>query len=179
MKVVGIIGSLRKDSLHRKIFNHYTELAQGSFELIEGEIADIPMYDGEQDDHPALLALGEKIADADGVIFFSPEYNYSIPGSLKNAIDALSRLKPQPFAGKPAAIIGASPGNIGTARMQYHLRQVGVFLDLHFLNKPEVMIGGAFGKVKDGVIIDEPTIEFLTMHAKTFADFINQEKGAE
>lgn len=176
MKILGIVGSLRKDSLHRKVFNQYQALASEHFELIDGSIAEFPMYDGEQDDHPAVLQLAEQIRAADGVIFFSPEYNYSIPGSLKNALDALSRQNPQPFAGKPAAIIGASPGNAGTARMQYHLRQVGVFLDLHFLNKPEVMISGAFGKMEDGKIVDGQTIDFLGTHAGAFAKFVSSFK---
>ncbi|EAR08802.1 NADPH-dependent FMN reductase [Reinekea blandensis] len=174
MKIIGIVGSLRKDSLHRKVFNQYKELAKEHFELIDGEIAEFPMYDGEHDDHPAVVTLAEQIRSADGVIFFSPEYNYSIPGSLKNALDALSRQNPQPFAGKPAAIVGASPGNAGTARMQYHLRQVGVFLDLHIMNKPEVMISGAFSKLQDDVIVDEQTVEFLGLHAKSFAEFVRR-----
>lgn len=176
MKIVGLVGSLRKGSLHRTIFNHYQDLASNHFQLSFGDISEVPMYDGEQDDHPAVVKLAEQIREADGVIFFSPEYNYSIPGSLKNALDALSRQSPQPFAGQPAAIVGASPGNVGTARMQYHLRQVGVFLDLQFLNKPEVMISGAFGKVEDGRIVDEQTIEFLSLHAGEFARFVSSFK---
>jgi len=171
MKVIGILGSLRTDSVHKQILRHYKELAEELFELEEASIAGIPMYDGEVDSHPAVQALAERIATADGVIFFSPEYNYSIPGGLKNAIDWLSRVKPQPFAGKTAAIIGASPGNLGTARMQYHLRQVGVFLDLQIMNKPEVMIGGSGSKIKDGRIVDQSTLDFLTRHAQAFSEF--------
>ncbi len=174
MKVVGIVGSLRKDSIHRQIFNHYREISSDSFELEEGVIAGIPMFDGEGMDNEQVATLAEQISNADAVIFFSPEYNYSVSGALKNAIDWLSRTNPQPFAGKPASIVGASPGNVGTARMQYHLRQIGVFLDLRFLNKPEVMIAGVFNKVKDGRIVDEATVEFLQSHAKRFAEFVNQ-----
>lgn len=174
MKVVGIIGSLRKDSIHRQIFNHYKEICSDFFDLEEGVIAGIPMFDGEDMDNEQVSALADQIRDADAVIFFSPEYNYSLSGSLKNAIDWLSRMNPQPFAGKPATIVGASPGNAGTARMQYHLRQIGVFLDLRFLNKPEVMIAGVFDKVKEGRIIDEPTIEFLRSHAERFNAFVQQ-----
>lgn len=177
MNIVGIVGSLRKDSLQRKVFNHYQEIAKAQFNLTEGAIVDIPMFDGENMDHAAVQALAKQISEADGVIFFSPEYNYSIPGSLKNALDALSRVDPQPLAGKPAAIVGASPGAIGTARMQYHLRQVGVFLDIHFMNKPEVMIGGALGKIADGRITDESTIEFLETHSKVFQSFVNKING--
>ncbi len=174
MKVVGIVGSLRKDSIHRQIFNHYREISSDSFDLEEGVIAGIPMFDGEDMGNAQVATLAEQISNADGVIFFSPEYNYSVSGALKNAIDWLSRVDPQPFAGKPASIVGASPGNVGTARMQYHLRQIGVFLDLRFLNKPEVMIAGVFNKVKDGRIVDNATVEFLQSHANRFAGFVSR-----
>ena len=104
------------------------------------------------------------------MIFFTPEYNYSIPGVLKNAIDWLSRNDLKPFNNKLAAVLGGSPGNIGTARMQYHLRQVGVFLNLNFLNKPEVMIGKVFSKVTDGEITDKDTIDLLNRHIQQFAE---------
>ena len=174
MKMVGIVGSLRKDSIHRQVFNHYREIASETFAVEEGVIAGIPLFDGEDMDNPVALKLADQIRAADGVIFFAPEYNYSVSGALKNAIDWMSRMDPQPFAGKPASIIGASPGNVGTARMQYHLRQIGVFLDLRFLNKPEVMIGGAFDKIKDGRIVDDSTVKFLGSHAERFAAFVNQ-----
>lgn len=171
MNITGIIGSLRNDSIHRQIFNHYREIAKDQFDLVEGVIDGIPLYDGENMDNPVVTELATRISSSDGVIFFSPEYNYSIPGALKNAIDWLSRLEPQPLAGKPATIIGASPGNVGTARMQYHLRQVGVFLDLNFMNKPEVMIAGASNKISDGKITDLSTLSFLKGHAEAFANF--------
>jgi len=171
MKVLAIIGSIREGSIHRSIFESYKEICKDQFELVEGQIENIPMYKGI-DDEPVVLDLAKQIVDADAVLFFSPEYNYSVSGVLKNAIDCLSRVKPQPFASKPAAIIGASPGNIGTARMQYHLRQIGVFLDLHFLNKPEVMIGKAMDKFTDGKLTDKDTLDFLGSHAESFKKFI-------
>ena len=173
MKIIGIVGSLRKNSLHRQIFNHYREICSGSFELEEAVIEGIPLFDGEDMDNAQVAGLAGQIRSADGVIFFSPEYNYSVSGALKNAIDWLSRMDPQPFTGKPATIVGASPGNVGTARMQYHLRQIGVFLDLRFLNKPEVMIAGARGKIDNGRIVDNATVEFLGSHAQRFARFIS------
>jgi chromate reductase len=172
MKVIGIVGSIRENSIHRMIFNAYKELSSDEFELIEGEIEDIPMYRGK-DDEPTVSKLAEKIKGADAVIFFSPEYNYSVSGVLKNTLDFLSRQDPQPLSGKKAAIIGASPGGIGSARMQHHLRQIGVFLNLHFLNKPEVMIGNAMDKLKDGKLTDQETREFLKKHAKSFKEFVN------
>ena len=170
-KVVGIIGSLRTDSIHRTLFNQYKELAKQHFEVVEGEIKDIPLYNQELDGQSdAAKNLSTLILGADGVIFFSPEYNYSIPGVLKNTIDWLSRDDRKPFDKKPAAIIGASPGNVGTARMQYHLRQVGVFLNLNFLNKPEVMIGKAFDKIKGGQLVDASTKEFLQKQIEAFEE---------
>ena len=174
MNIIGIVGSLRKNSIHKQIFNHYKSIAKDHFELTEGRIAGIPLYDGEEMENTQVARLAEQIMQSDGVIFFSPEYNYSISGSLKNSLDHLSRVNPQPLAKKAATIIGASPGNVGTARMQYHLRQVGVFLDMQFLNKPEVMIPQAMGKLRDGKIIDEPTIAFLHRHAEAFAEFSRQ-----
>lgn len=174
-KVVAIVGSLRKLSIHRQLLEHYRELAAGEFQIEEGEISEIPLYNQDIETEPgAVTRLAEQIHGADGVIFFTPEYNYSIPGVLKNALDWLSRSELKPFHEKRAAIIGASPGNIGTARMQYHLRQVGVFLNIQFLNKPEVMIGKAFDKVKDGRVTDEGTVEFLKKHSHTFSEFISQ-----
>ena len=129
MKIIGIIGSLRKDSIHKQLFAEYQAMTEDLFELEQGTFAGLPVYDGEDSDNPVVHKLQQQILDADGVIFFTPEYNYSVPGGLKNAIDWLSRCDPQPFFDKPAAIIGASPGAIGTARMQYHLRQIGVFLN--------------------------------------------------
>ncbi|MGE4133325.1 MAG: NADPH-dependent FMN reductase [Bdellovibrionales bacterium] len=170
-KVVGLIGSLRKDSLNRVLFNEYKELAKDQFELVEGEIKDLPLYNQElEGKSESARKLATLVAGADGVLFFSPEYNYSIPGVLKNAIDWLSRDERAPFNKKPAAIVGASPGAIGTARMQYHLRQVGVFLNLNFLNKPEVMIGKAMDKIKDGKLVDDSTREFLKKHLHAFAE---------
>lgn len=173
--VVALIGSLRKESVNRQVYNHYQSLAKDHFSLSEVSIADMPHYNADLEPFPdSVISAAEKIRAADGLLFFSPEYNYSIPGVLKNAIDWLSRVDPNPFAKKPTAIIGASPGAIGTARMQYHLRQVAVFVDMYVLNKPEVMIGGAYQKVKDNQVTDADTVKFLQMHAAAFADFMGE-----
>jgi len=171
MKITAIIGSLRQNSIHRGIFESYKELAKEFFTLEEGVIRNIPLYNEDDGGNDIVHQLAEQIYHSDGVIFFSPEYNYSVPGVLKNAIDWLSRATPQPFSGKSASIIGASPGQIGTARMQYHLRQIGVYLNLHFLNKPEVMISGSNDKIKNGIINDESTLSFLKHHAEEFHKF--------
>lgn len=172
-QVTAIVGSLRKQSVNRAVFEAYQELNSTVFELKEGSIADIPLYNQDiVEEPPAVTALAQQLDASQGVIFFSPEYNYSIPGALKNAIDWLSRSALNPFDGKAAAIIGASPGNIGTARMQYHLRQVGVFLNLRFLNKPEVMIGQCGDKIQEGKLVDERARTFLQKHAQAFVDML-------
>ncbi|WP_305849006.1 NADPH-dependent FMN reductase [Tardiphaga alba] len=110
------------------------------------------------------------------MIVVSPEYNYSIPGTLKNAFDWLSRLPDAPFAGKPVSILGGSPGPVAGARMQYHLRQVLVFLDAIAFTKPEVMIGSINTKVDvtANTITDESTRQFVAAHLKAFELFVRR-----
>ncbi|NQU38022.1 MAG: NAD(P)H-dependent oxidoreductase [Actinobacteria bacterium] len=146
--IAAFVGSLRKDSFNRMLFNAAVELAPADMTINEVTGWDSwPVLDMDSittDGYPpAVVAAGETIAQADGVLFVSPEYNYSVPGGMKNAIDWLSRLQPPVFTGKAAAIMGASGGPVGTARMQYHLRQIMVFLDLYPINRPEVMVGRA------------------------------------
>jgi chromate reductase, NAD(P)H dehydrogenase (quinone) len=178
MKILVLIGSLGKSSINRSVFEAYKKEVgdQASFE--EGRFDDFPFYNDdilEAGTPAAVERLGRQIGEADAVMFFTPEYNYSVPGGLKNALDWVSRLKPQPFAGKPAAIVGSSPGKVGTARMQYHLRQIGVFLDLYFLNKPEVMISGVKSLLDDNAnLVDGATLEHLRKHFAKFAEFASK-----
>ena len=130
------------------------------------EIGDWPLYnaDVQAQGFPDKVQAAQKaMLAADGVVIATPEYNYGISSALKNAIDWLSRMTPQPFAGKQIAQFGASGGPLGTARAQYHLRQMMVFLDGRCVNKPEVMIGGAPGKFDaDGNFTDEVGSKLLT-----------------
>lgn len=144
MRVLGIAGSLRQGSYNRAALRAAVELAPDGMELEVFDLAPIPLYndDVRQSGYPAPVAeLRARIASADALLVATPEYNYSIPGVLKNAIDWASRPPDQPLNDKPLAIMGASPGALGTSRAQYHLRQVCVFTNMHALNKPEVMIG--------------------------------------
>ncbi len=164
IRLVGLSGSLRKASTNTALLRAAAERAPDDVTLDILPIGDVPLYDGDvqAEGFPApVQALHQAILAADGVLIASPEYNYSVPGVLKNAIDWLSRTDPQPFAGKPIAIMGASPGRLGTARMQYHLRQIFVFLDGAVLNKPEVMVGGAFQAIRDGRLVDEKAGEMV------------------
>ena len=126
---------------------------------------------------PPVVALRAAIKAADGLLIATPEYNYSIPGVLKNTIDWASRPPEQPFDGKPIGIIGASGGMLGTARAQYHLRQCFVFLNGYVMNRPEVMIGSAQGKFgPDGSLTDVATRDFLTAHLAAFRDWVIRTK---
>ena len=146
MKVLSLVGSLRKGSFNRLTLRAAMELKPADMDIEDFDIAPIPSYNEdvrEKGFPPVVQALRDRILAADALLFVTPEYNYSVPGVLKNAIDWASRPPERVFNGKPAAMMGASGGRLGTARAQYHLRQIGVFLDLHFINKPEVMISFA------------------------------------
>ncbi len=177
VRFVTLLGSLRKGSLNAAVARALPALAPAGVSVSAlGSIADFPHYDADVQavGFPApVLAMSDQIRNADGVIIVTPEYNYSMPGTLKNAIDWLSRLTPQPFAGKPVAIQTASPGMIGGARAQYHLRQSRVALDALVLNKPEVMIGQASAKVDAQTLelTDQKTREFISGQLKAFAEF--------
>ena len=138
-------------------------------------IADIPLYDEDEraKGFPApVQALRDAIKGADALLLATPEYNYSFSGVLKNAIDWASRPPEQPFDGKPIAIMGASGGILGTARAQYQLRQVFIFMNGHVLNKPEVMIGGAGTRFDaSGKLTDEPTRGFVKAQLEALRDW--------
>ena len=165
IKILGISGSLRKGSYNTAALRAAIEMAPADVSFVTAHIGDIPLYNEDlkaEGFPPSVQRLREQIQQADAILFVSPEYNYSVPGVLKNAIDWASRAPDQPFAGKAAAIMGASPGAVGTARMQYHLRQIAVFLDLKVLNRPEVMIGGAAQRFDaEGRLTDEATRKFV------------------
>jgi chromate reductase len=141
---------------------------------------DFPIYNAdiqEKSGFPEeVVAFGNAIRDADGVIVVSPEYNFSIPGGLKNAFDWISRLEDQPFKGKPVALQSASPSPLGGGRVQYHLRQLMVFLDALVLNKPEIFVADVTNKVDEekGELTDEKTRKFLSQQLAAFADFVRK-----
>lgn len=165
LTVLGFSGSLRQASYNSATLRAAIELAPPGMRIVTADIGVLPLYNEDVRSAgypPAVAALRQQVGMADALLFVTPEYNYSVPGVLKNAIDWVSRPPDQPFAGKPAAIMGASPGALGSARAQYHLRQMGVFLDIHFLNKPEVMIAYADERFDEGgQLIHEPTREFI------------------
>jgi chromate reductase, NAD(P)H dehydrogenase (quinone) len=184
LNVITICGSLRKGSFNAMLGQSLPALAPSSMVISPSPpIGTLPLYNFDlQQEHgfPApVLALADAIRAADGVIFVTPEYNYSIPGVLKNAIDWLSRVPQQPFLHKPVAIQSASPSTLGGARAQYHLRQMLVFLEALVLNRPEIMVTFANTKVDEakGEVTDEPTREIIRQQLAAFAKFILRVKA--
>jgi chromate reductase len=149
ISVLGICGSLRKGSFNHAALNTAIDLKPAGMSVTVADISQIPLYDEDvrAQGFPAPVeTLRQQIKAADALLFACPEYNYSMSGVLKNAIDWASRPPDQPFAGKPVAILSAAAGMAGGARAQMHLRHSCVFLDMHPLNKPEVLIFQAQNK---------------------------------
>ena len=165
IRILGIAGSLRKASFNRGVLRAATELAPEGASVEIFELDGIPGFnqDQEQDPPQKVAELKRKIREADAILFVTPEYNYSVPGILKNAIDWASRpYGDSAWNGKPAAIMGASIGAIATARAQYHLRQMMVFLNMFPVNQPEVMIGNCSDKFDEqGELADEETRQYI------------------
>jgi chromate reductase len=181
LNVITICGSLRNGSYNRMVMNALPGLAPAHMRITEApSFAGFSIYNADEHEAhgipPAVQQLAEAIRAADGVIFNSPEYNFSIPGGLKNAIDWVSRVQNQPFAGKPVALQSASPGPLGGGRVQYDLRRAMVFLDALTLNKPEVFIGSCAQRIdaKTGKITDQQTLDFIRQQLAAFAKFIEQ-----
>jgi chromate reductase len=144
-----VVGSLRQDSFNRKMADAIVRLAPPEFSFQQVQIGDLPLYNQDDDGHPAepVKRLKTQIAAAQGLLFVTPEYNRSLPGVLKNAIDHVSRPYGQSvWAGKPAGVLGVSPGAAGTAMAQQHLRNILAYLDVPTLGQPEVFI-----QAKDGL----------------------------
>lgn len=170
--LLGIAGSLRKGSTHRALLGVAEELLPAGVGWTTATIGGLPLFDGDLTPPPGVEAFKEAIAAADGVFIASPEYNYGIPGPLKNAIDWASRPAYRSvFAGKPVTMISASPGPIGGARMQAHLKGVLLGMAAHVYPAPEIAIGGIGSKLVDGALVDERTRERLRQHLEAFAAF--------
>ena len=165
ISVLGICGSLRRESYNMAALRAAIALKPADMSVTVADISQIPPYNEDvrqQGFPPPVETLRRQIAESDALLFACPEYNYSMTGVLKNAIDWASRPPDQPFAGKPCAIIGAAAGMAGSARAQYDLRRSCVFLDMHPLNKPEVLIGQAQTKFDaDGNLTDEAAKGFI------------------
>jgi chromate reductase, NAD(P)H dehydrogenase (quinone) len=165
IKILGFAGSLRVGSYNKALLRAATALLPDNAALEIFDINDIPPFnqDLEMDMPPKVKEFKSKIREADAIVIATPEYNYSVPGVLKNAIDFASRpYGDNPFNDKPVAIMSASIGMLGGARAQYHLRQMFVFLNMHPVNGPEVIVTSAQNKFdSNGNLIDENTRNFL------------------
>ena len=165
IRILGIAGSLRHESYNRAALRAATQLVPEGATIDIFELDGIPGFNQDEEQKPPakVVELKRRIREADAILFVTPEYNYSVPGVLKNAIDWASRpYGDSAWNGKPAAIMGASIGAIGTARAQYHLRQMFVFLNIFPVNQPEVMIGNAQERFdSQGNLTDDATKEFI------------------
>ena len=174
--VAVLVGSLRKESFNRKMANALLGMAPPSLALEIVEIRDLPLYNQDDDANPpaASAAFKARIQQADAVVFVTPEYNRSVPGVLKNAIDVASRpYGKSAWNGKPAAVISVSPGAIGAFGANHHLRQSLVFLNMPALQQPEAYIGGAAGLFDDqGKLVNDSTRDFLKKFLDAFAAWI-------
>ena len=174
-QILAISGSLRNESYNSAALHAAQQLAPGNVQIKVADISAIPLYndDVRLAGLPAsVVSLGEAISAADAVLIATPEYNYSIPGVLKNAIDWVSKIPELPFRHKPIAIMGASQGTMGTARSQYDLRKVFVSQDAYVLSQPEIMIAAAQTRFDaDGNLTDKKTRALIAQQIVALRDW--------
>lgn len=185
LDVLVICGSLREGSYNAMLARALSELAPDEMTLrFAPSFEDFPLYNADTQQAegfpPEVVAFGEAVREADGVVIVTPEYNFSIPGGLKNALDWASRLEDQPFKDKPIAIQSASPSPLGGGRVQYHMRQLMVYLDALVLNKPEIFVSNVKSKVNEttGELTDDTTRDFVRQQLQAFVDFVRQVSDA-
>lgn len=179
-RIATIVGSLRRESFNRKFAQALAKLAPADFQFDFLEIGDLPLYDQDQDARQAdaVKRLKQQVRDAQGVLFATPEYNRSIPGVLKNAIDNASRpYGDSAWAGKPAGIVGVSVGAIGTACAQQALRDVLAYLDMPTLGQPEVYIQHKDDLYDASGNIGEGSREFLQGWMDRYVGWVKQHAG--
>jgi chromate reductase len=179
--VLAICGSLRKGSFNRMLMNTSIGLAPEGMTIKEGpSFATLPIYNFDDQQATGFPkdadALHEAVRAADGVLVVSAEYNWSIPGGLKNAIDWLSRYKEVSLKDKPVCIQSAAPGLLGGSRMQYHLRMSLQSVDAILFGKPEVIVNMAASKFADGALKDQAAIDLIKQQLAAFAKFIERVK---
>ena len=182
IKVLGFAGSLRKDSYNRALLNAAVELAVKDVKLEICTLDGIPPFSQDQESSmpEKVKEFKKKIKDADAILIVTPEYNYSVPGVLKNAIDWASRPRgDNSWENKPVAIMSASTGILGGARAQYHLRQSLVFLNMYPLNKPEIFVTLCAQKFDEkGKLLDQKTKELITELLGNLASWTRKLQGS-
>jgi len=180
VSLLGICGSTRKASMNAVLLRTVGEALphDAKLEIWEG-LDHLPIFNSDLPEPPGILALKGRIAAADGVIFSVPEYNYSIPGGLKNALDWVSRPPAtSPMRGKPIGLVGAATGMSGTIRAQNHMRQILVYSDSPVMSQPEVLIPRAHERFTEGKLTDEPTHQLLQRFATAFVAFVHRHRMA-
>lgn len=178
VRVLGISGSLRKGSYNTSLLRAAGELLPEGMSLETFDLSPIPLYNEdirEAGYPPPVQELRDRIAAADALLIVTPEYNYGVPGVLKNAIDWASRPPNQPMNGKPLAMMGATPGVLGTVRAQMNLRQVCVAVNMIPVHRPEVFVGKANEKIDaEGRLTDETTRKFIRELLVSLADLTHK-----
>lgn len=176
-KIAVIIGSMRKESFNRKVAKTLMLLAPSTLEMEIVEIGQLPMYNQDDDDNPpaTYVEFREKIKQFDGVLFCTPEYNRSVPGVLKNAIDVGSRPYGQSaWNGKPCAIVSVSPGALAGFGANHHLRQSLVFLNMPAMQQPEAYLGNIGGQFDGDTLNNDSTRGFLQKFVDAFAAWVER-----
>ena len=183
VKVLAFAGSLRKDSYNKALIRAAVELAPKNVAIEVFDLEGIPPFNNDEVNNPPakVIEFKEKIRNADALLIATPEYNYSISGVLKNAIDWASRPpKENPLEDKPVAIMSASTGRLGGARAQYHLRQTFVFLNIHPINRPEVMLSNATENVDvNGRVTNEQTRTLIKQLIEALVTWTTRLKGKQ
>jgi len=183
VRILGIAGSLRRQSYNRAALRAAQQLVPAGATLDIAEIDGLPGFnqDDEGNAPPTVVELKKRIRAADAILLVTPEYNYSIPGVLKNAIDWCSRpYGDSAWFDKPVAVMGASIGNLGSARAQYHLRQCFIFLNMHPVNQPEVMIANAAERFDAaGNLTHEPTKEIIRKLLASLVDWTRRLRAGQ
>ncbi|WP_460125517.1 NADPH-dependent FMN reductase [Pseudomonas sp. S2_C03] len=180
-QIAVVVGSLRKESINRKVALALAELAPAHLKLNIVEIGDLPLYNEDIDVSPpaAYSTFRQQVASSDALLFVTPEYNRSVPAPLKNAIDVGSRPYGQSaWSGKPGAIISVSPGAIGGFGANHHLRQSLVFLDVPCMQQPEAYLGGAGSAFDEAGKLSESVKPFLQNFINAYAKWVEQHKKA-
>lgn len=178
IRLFGLPGSLRDASSSAALLRTLANRLDGRATLKIGEIGSLPHYNADTDGGPRVAELIQAISDADGILFVTPEYNYSVPGVLKNAIDWASRPAYQSvFKGKPAFVISASGGALGGVRAQAHLKYILNGMLAEVFTAQEVVVPHANAKVENGAFTDEPTLEFALANLRAFVEQIARNKS--
>ena len=179
LRILGVAGSLRAGSLNRALLRAAVELAPEGMTIETFDLLQVPLYNGDVEaagEPVGVAAFKQAIAAADGVLFATPEYNHGVPGVMKNAVDWASRPpRGAPLGGKPVGLIGASPGQTGTARGQSQLRQAFEFTDSYCMPQPELLVFRAHEKFDaDGRLTDAATGEYLQRYLSAFGEWVRR-----